>query len=102
MVRLSAKASVTHAADGAHSSQLALALPVGDVKLKATLKDVTLTKEPRYRKGLLLGVEKPGDFSIDYNVEDGVSAAEGILVRRAINAGRDTTCSCGQHCYGDN
>ena len=77
MVRLSAKASVTHAADGGHSSQLALALPVADVKVKATLKDVTLTKEPRYRKGLLLGAEKPGAFSVDYNVEDGVSAAEG-------------------------
>lgn len=75
MVQLSAKASVTQAEDGSHSSQLNLAVPMSDVKVKATLKDVTLTKEPRYRKGLVLGVEKPGDFSIDYNVGDRVSSS---------------------------
>lgn len=87
MVRLNAKTTVTHSEDGSHSTQLALAVPISDVKLKATIKDNTLTKEPRYKKGLVLGVEKPGDFCVDYNVEDRVSCTS----QRA--------CQCSSPCF---
>lgn len=44
-----------------------LAFNAGDVKLRASITDDTVVKGPSLN-GLVLAVEKPGFFIIDYNV----------------------------------
>ncbi|XP_031251998.1 outer envelope pore protein 24A, chloroplastic-like [Pistacia vera] len=49
------------------SAAATLALNAGDVKLRASMTDATVVKGPSLN-GLVLAVEKPGFFIIDYNV----------------------------------
>jgi len=44
-----------------------VAFNAGDVKLRASITDATFINGPSLT-GLVLAVEKPGSFSIDYNV----------------------------------
>lgn len=43
------------------------AFNAGDVKLKASMTDATFSTGPSFN-GLVLSVEKPGFFTVDYNV----------------------------------
>lgn len=49
------------------SAAATLALNAGDIKLRASMTDATVVKGPSLN-GLVLAVEKPGFFIIDYNV----------------------------------
>ncbi|KAI3737006.1 hypothetical protein L2E82_26998 [Cichorium intybus] len=49
------------------ASAITLAFNAGDVKLRASMTDATLVNGPTLN-GLALAVDKPGSFSIDYNV----------------------------------
>ena len=51
----------------AGSALASVALFAGDVKLKASITDATVSKGPSIN-GLLLSVEKPGTFMLDYDV----------------------------------
>ncbi|KAF5817917.1 putative outer envelope pore protein [Helianthus annuus] len=49
------------------ASAVTLAFNAGDVKLRASMTDATVVNGPSLN-GLALAVDKPGSFSIDYNV----------------------------------
>lgn len=49
------------------ASAITLAFNAGDVKLRASMTDATLVNGPSLN-GLGLAVDKPGSFTIDYNV----------------------------------
>ncbi|EEF52550.1 outer envelope pore protein 24B, chloroplastic isoform X1 [Ricinus communis] len=49
------------------SAAAAVAFNAGDVKLRASMTDATVVKGPSLN-GLVLAVEKPGFFMVDYNV----------------------------------
>ncbi|XP_024973186.1 outer envelope pore protein 24A, chloroplastic-like [Cynara cardunculus var. scolymus] len=49
------------------ASAVTLAFNAGDVKLRASMTDATVVNGPSLN-GLALAVEKPGSFTIDYNV----------------------------------
>lgn len=49
------------------ASAVTVAFNAGDVKLRASLTDATVVNGPSLN-GLALAVEKPGSFTIDYNV----------------------------------
>ncbi|CAN0879065.1 Outer envelope pore protein 24B, chloroplastic [Linum grandiflorum] len=53
--------------DGKTSAATTLVLNAGDVKLRASLTDATVSNGPSLN-GLALAVEKPGFFILDYNV----------------------------------
>ncbi|CAN1163657.1 Outer envelope pore protein 24B, chloroplastic [Linum perenne] len=53
--------------DGKTTGATTLVLNAGDVKLRASLTDATVSKGPSLN-GLALAVEKPGFFMVDYNV----------------------------------
>lgn len=52
-----------------------VAFNAGDVKLRASITDATFINGPSLT-GLVLAVEKPGSFSIDYNVPKKVNKKE--------------------------
>lgn len=49
------------------ASAVTVAFNAGDVKLRASMTDATVVNGPCLN-GLALAVEKPGSFTIDYNV----------------------------------
>lgn len=53
--------------DNSRSGAASLGLPVGDVKLRASITEATLVNGPSLN-GLTLSVERPGSFIIDYDV----------------------------------
>ncbi|CAL1384280.1 unnamed protein product [Linum trigynum] len=53
--------------DGNSTAAATLVVNAGDVKLRASLTDATVANGPSLN-GLALAVEKPGFFSVDYNV----------------------------------
>lgn len=58
----------------ANAATATLSLPVGDMKLKATCADNTFVPgEAASLRGVSFGVEKPGTFMIDYDVQSQVA-----------------------------
>lgn len=57
----------------ANAATATLSLPLGDMKLKATCSDNTFVpgEAPSWR-GVSFGVEKPGTFMIDYDMQSEV------------------------------
>lgn len=77
MSKLQVKTKYDAAANAATAT---LALPVGDMKVKATCADNTFVAGGRTSlRGVSFGVEKPGTFMIDYDVQSQVAI---VLVLR--------------------
>lgn len=60
----------------ANAATATLSLPLGDMKLKATCSDNTFVpgEAPSWR-GVSFGVEKPGTFMIDYDMQSEVACS---------------------------
>lgn len=57
-----------------------VAVNAGDLKLRASITDATFTNGPSLT-GLVLAVEKPGSFTVDYNVPKKVIPNSNFLKR---------------------
>lgn len=65
------------------SAAATLALNAGDIKLRASMTDATVVKGPSLN-GLVLAVEKPGFFIIDYNVPKKVPITRKLKQRQLV------------------
>lgn len=61
------------------ASAVTVTFNAGDVKLRASMTDATVVNGPSLN-GLALAVEKPGSFTIDYNVPKKVLAISSYVL----------------------